>query len=235
MATSRRKPNQQSEPITPQEIIANEPIVKETTDVSSESSIDAEGERTPIDITDALFTKAESIAALESAELDRAMESPIPAQQSAKEILEKAGIEPAAGTITTADVAQVISDLKKAEGPTEFQVIHTATGDVQTVVRPAPTEEEKILSFLDGKTGFVRINELLKSIYGVPSFNVPAQWLQQGESRRLKGVLQRLVDAGKIEVKNNAHQTLGNFYYGEDTKQKHRNLNDTIIEAATKK
>jgi hypothetical protein len=99
---------------------------------------------------------------------------------------------------------------------------------------PEVSEEEKLLQFLQGKTGWVRINELLKSLYGVPKFTEPAKWLQQGENKRLRGLLQRLIDEGKLTVKDSRHTQLGKFYYNDDNVQQHYNIHNTVIEAAPK-
>lgn len=93
--------------------------------------------------------------------------------------------------------------------------------------------EEKIVAFLEGKTGFVKINDFIKSLYPLPKFNEPAQWLQQGVNRQLKNMLTNMQTEGKITVRDNRHILLGSAYYPDSTtlKTHYHNLNSVIIEA----
>lgn len=93
------------------------------------------------------------------------------------------------------------------------------------------SDEEKILNFLDGKSGTVNMNGFLKSLAGVPKMNEPPRWMQQGYSKYLRSLLSKMQTEGKITISNNRHLQLGQFYYeGEQHLQKHYNLNHIQIE-----
>ena len=96
------------------------------------------------------------------------------------------------------------------------------------------TTEEKIISFVTEKSKgeFVRLNEFLKSLYGVPKLGAPMPYLLQQESKKLKLMLSQMVANGQLQVKNNDHLKLGkNYYEGEEQFQKHYNINNLILEA----
>lgn len=73
--------------------------------------------------------------------------------------------------------------------------------------------EERILSFVEDKSGDVKLNDFLKSLYGVPKPNVQAEWQTIGASKGLKSILSSLVDSGKLSIHNNAHLQLGKPYH----------------------
>lgn len=94
------------------------------------------------------------------------------------------------------------------------------------------SKEEKIINFLESRgDGEFVINDFLKSLYPTPTYNMPAEYLRQGESKALKGLLTKMQAEGKISFVDNSYQKLGQFYYeGGDTQTKHYNiLNVKII------
>lgn len=94
------------------------------------------------------------------------------------------------------------------------------------------SKEEKIINFLESRgDGEFVINDFLKSLYPIPTYNMPAEYLRQGESKALKGLLTKMQAEGKISFVDNSYQKLGQFYYeGGDTQTKHYNiLNVKII------
>lgn len=94
------------------------------------------------------------------------------------------------------------------------------------------SKEEKIINFLESRgDGEFVINDFLKSLYPTPTYNMPAEYLRQGESKALKGLLTKMQAEGKIAFVDNSYQKLGQFYYeGGDTQTKHYNiLNVKII------
>ena len=60
-----------------------------------------------------------------------------------------------------------------------------------------PTEQ-KILNYLEGKEGEVRINDFLKSLYGVSKFNEPPMWQNQGVSKEMKNILSNIHNSSVI-------------------------------------
>ena len=94
------------------------------------------------------------------------------------------------------------------------------------------SKEERIINFLESRgDGEFVINDFLKSLYPVTTYNMPAEYLRQGESKALKGLLTKMQAEGKISFVDNSYQKLGQFYYeGGDTQTKHYNiLNVKII------
>lgn len=75
--------------------------------------------------------------------------------------------------------------------------------------------EEKIVAFLDSREGSdIKLNDFLKSLFGVPKFNEPPNWLSQGASKQLRVLLGDMQTKGLISISNNMHTKLGTFYYG---------------------
>lgn len=93
------------------------------------------------------------------------------------------------------------------------------------------TEEEKILSFIDSRSsGEIKLNPFLKSLYPLPSLAEPAKYLQMGESRRLRGLLDKMQSEGKIKLADDRYKSLGDGYYvGVEHKLAHYNLEDVEI------
>lgn len=95
------------------------------------------------------------------------------------------------------------------------------------------SKEEKIINFLESRgDGEFVINDFLKSLYPIPTYNMPAEYLRQGESKALKGLLTKMQAEGKIAFVDNSYQKLGQFYYeGGDTQTKHYNILNVKIVA----
>lgn len=90
--------------------------------------------------------------------------------------------------------------------------------------------EQKITNYLNDKEGELRINDFLKSLFGLPKFNEPAQWLLQGNSKYLRSVLEGMQTKGDITIKDNRHRMLGQSHYEPITgKQLHHTLNTVDI------
>jgi hypothetical protein len=108
--------------------------------------------------------------------------------------------------------------------PTQPQIIIFSGSKQTTVEVPelvGETFEERLLNFA-GK-GTKVISDFLRI-----EFKGKAK--QQVVNKTLKGKLQGLVDAGKIEVTGNAHQVLGKFYYDETPGTKYKTMLNTKIE-----
>jgi len=91
--------------------------------------------------------------------------------------------------------------------------------------------EEKVLKFIESRDGEIKMNDFLKSLFGVPKFGEPAVWLSQATSKELRGVLAKLNNEGRINIISNAHMNLGTFYYPDTTtgKTAYHNLNTVSI------
>lgn len=91
----------------------------------------------------------------------------------------------------------------------------------------------RIEAFVDdrGLNGYIRLNDFLKSLYGVPAFNTPPKWTSQAAMKELGGILESMQQNNKLVINNNMHKLLGKTYYsGEDYRQSHHNLDTITIE-----
>jgi hypothetical protein len=84
---------------------------------------------------------------------------------------------------------------------------------------------DKILSFLGMSADFVKINDLLK-------MELKQTVGMQHVNKQLRGQLQKLVDDGKIVVKDDKHKVLGAcFYISNDPHTQFRSALNVQIEA----
>lgn len=170
----------------------------------------------------------------------------LPVEPIAETTIEEpmAGDEPP--SVTLEEVKEVEKDVVKEVMPEpKKEVVFTLQPEViETIFKGEPQPykiieneelsiEQKITNYLNDKEGELKINDFLKSLFGLPKFNEPAQWLLQGNSKYLRSVLEGMQAKGEIKIKNNAHRLLGQFYYPDSTTgiQKHHNLNtvDVVI------
>lgn len=93
--------------------------------------------------------------------------------------------------------------------------------------------EQKIINFIESRDGGeIRMNDFLKSLYGVPKFGQPPLWMDKGELKRLRLLLDKLQNEGHFTFTSNAYLKLGQFYHaGDDQKTNHHNLNTLQIVA----
>lgn len=94
------------------------------------------------------------------------------------------------------------------------------------------TMEQKIVRFLESRIGgFVRINDFIKSLYPIPRMNEMPVYVNQGESKRLKGMLEKMKSDGTIKIEADSHLRLGSFYYpdGQTLKTHYHNINTIEI------
>jgi len=108
--------------------------------------------------------------------------------------------------------------------PSQPKIIIFSGGQQTAVVPPkfeGETFEERLLNFA-GK-GTKVINDFLR-------IEFKNGLKLQVVNKTLKGKLQKLVDAKKIEVTGNAHQMLGKFYYDDTIGTKYHTMQNTKIE-----
>ena len=136
---------------------------------------------------------------------------------------------PDESTVEKAPTEPVVEETKVEEPVVEKKE------EKPVVVTPVPeTElsmEQKILNFLEDKTGEVRMNDFLKSLFGVPMYNEPPKWANQGASKLMRSTLQNLVQNHSVSILNDLHMRLGTFYYPDSTtgKTEYHNLNTVSI------
>jgi len=96
------------------------------------------------------------------------------------------------------------------------------------------TEEQKIVDYVaNSHSETVELSPILRSLYPVVSFAEPAKYLHQMESKRIKGLLDKMKNEGLLKLTNDSYLKLGGNYYGNDTKTKHWNI-DTVKIVAIK-
>ena len=136
------------------------------------------------------------------------------------------GDEPPSVTLEEVKEVEKVEE-KKVEVPEPIKVVEP----VKQVFDDSLTFEQKIENFLSDKEGYVRANDFLKSLFGIPKFNEPPKWLIQGNSKLLKATLEKMVANSDIVIRDNQHRLLGQPYYPNSTtgKQEHRNLNNVEI------
>lgn len=135
------------------------------------------------------------------------------------EIVEEQIIEETPTSITKPVVEEIIPEPVKEE-PAPL-VVNTEEKSM----------EEKIVEFLDSREGDVKMNDFLKSLYPVPQFNHPPKYLEQGTSKYLKMILEKMQSEGKITIVNNLHRRLGEHWYDQDGRTQRYNLSTMQIVA----
>ncbi len=108
-------------------------------------------------------------------------------------------------------------------------------------VAPSPafseekTEQQRILDYIaNSHSDKVDLAPLLKSLYPLPSYSEPAIYLQQGESKRLRGVLIDMAAKGEVVFEDETYLKLGkNHWLDADAKTKSWNI-DTLKIVAKK-
>ncbi len=104
-----------------------------------------------------------------------------------------------------------------------------------TVTYEEKTEQQRILDYISNShSDKVDLAPLLKSLYPLPSYSEPAIYLQQGESKRLRGVLIDMAAKGEVVFEDETYLKLGkNHWLDADAKTKSWNI-DTLKIVAKK-
>lgn len=94
------------------------------------------------------------------------------------------------------------------------------------------SSEERIEAFIEDKKDWVKLNDFLKALYPIPRFNEPPVYLDKGEMKRMRILLDNMQSHGKLQIKDNGHGKLGNHYYeGEQQYAKFWHIGNLTIEA----
>ena len=102
--------------------------------------------------------------------------------------------------------------------------------DLTTEKEDDLTIEQKVVKFVSDKTGLIRLNEFLKSVYNpVPTFNQTP--MDVVTLRNISGVIENIRNTGLFEVVNDTHKQLGKTFYPDSKTMiaKNYDLNDIII------
>ena len=177
----------------------------------------------------------------------------------AKKTQEMAPIEPEVTDIITSEETNtvdtskeaVIEETAAADTPEEAPVVEEVTTPVEEekevtlvapIVQPAIVElsnkelpvPDRILAYLKNRpaTGFIKLNDFLKSLFPLPAVAAPPLWTVQHENKILKVILDKMQTDGLIVINNNQHKKLATHYYdGDDPVTRYWNIGNTIIEA----
>lgn len=135
-------------------------------------------------------------------------------------VVEEPVFEVKESTITKEDINEMTEQIKEARKQTNEEIQEELSMD------------QKIVQFVDSMDSDVKLNDFLKSLFPIKS-NEPPRWQLQGNSRKLRGLLEDMVNKGQIVILNNTHRRLGDCYYPDNTtgKAEHYNLNTMPIVA----
>ena len=174
-----------------------------------------------------------------------------PKKATTKEVIEETKVElPVEPIVETPVEEPKLGDVPPSVTLEEVkEVVHESIIEekvepiVEKVVAPEPIKEtvvaeelpmdKKILDYLETKSGEVRLNDFLKSLFPLPKFGEPPVWNLQGSSKTLRGLLEGMVASNSIAIVDNKHRLLGQPYYPDTTtgKQHHHNLNTVVVTA----
>ncbi len=102
--------------------------------------------------------------------------------------------------------------------------------NIEAVYKEEPTKEQKIINYIAGsKTQNVDLVPLLKSLYPIATHTDSATYRNQGEAKRLRILLEKMVGEGQITMLDDGYQKLGRHFYGEDTKTQFHTLDSVKI------
>jgi len=120
-------------------------------------------------------------------------------------------------------VTKVIPDDKEVVVSVPIEVLNSAAAQEHPPIKIIGKDismEQLIIDFLNGRTGEIKMNDFLKSLFPIPAFGAPPTWNNQGASKLLKNTLDGMVREGKIKIKNDMHRRLATFYYPDNNSGK---------------
>jgi len=139
-----------------------------------------------------------------------------PETAEVKEISQEAEIK--------SETAEVI--IEKIELPDKKE---SAAPVYNAAMDPKKSHKERILAFLDGKSGFVKLNDFLKSLFGLPTPGVPPVYTQQAVMKKLKLDLLELEAERKVVFKDEHFKRLGKHHFPDQSTGRTHYFNITNI------
>jgi len=135
----------------------------------------------------------------------------------------------------TINTEQPLTVTKEVSELTEdFVTINT---DVD-VVKEMPekkelSSEEKIMKYVeDAHSNSVDLVPVIKSLYPLPTMSMPAEYLLQNESKKIKFLLECMVKGGKLTLLDDTYLFLGKPYWQDGSaKTSHHTINSLKIYA----
>lgn len=156
------------------------------------------------------------------------MAKAIKAKKTEETLVEEVVIAtPNTPTVTEPEVLEeVVPEPKKEEVPVFVApIVKEVKADSELSM------EDNIIKFVEeNPLNRFKLNEFLKSLYGVPKWNEPAKWDNQREGKVLAALLDKLQKQGYFNVESGKHLLLGKSYYTvPDQRQMHHTLNTVEI------
>ena len=144
----------------------------------------------------------------------------------------EAGDTPPSVTLDeVADVKEEANDLVVKVNP---EPVSEFKGTVDYKVSEELSNEQKLLNFLESREVLeIKLNDFLKSLYGVPKFGEPSLALTQASSKEIRNMLDKINNGGEYKIVNDLHKRLATFYYPdtETMKTEWHNINSIPLVA----
>jgi len=85
---------------------------------------------------------------------------------------------------------------------------------------PTKSHRERIVAYLSSRKGTVRLNDFLKSLYGIPQPGHPVPYTSQPVMKKLKHDLKALQEKGSVKFANDSFERLGKAHFPDQNSGK---------------
>ena len=85
---------------------------------------------------------------------------------------------------------------------------------------PTKSHQERIVAYLSSRKGTVRLNDFLKSLYGIPQPGHPVPYTSQPVMKKLKHDLKALQEKGSVKFANDSFERLGKAHFPDQNSGK---------------
>lgn len=137
-------------------------------------------------------------------------------------------------SVTLDEVADVKEEANNLVVKVNPEPVSEFKGTVDYKVSEELSNEQKLLNFLESREVVeIKLNDFLKSLYGVPKFGEPSLALTQASSKEIRNMLDKINNGGEYKIVNDLHKRLATFYYPdtETMKTEWHNINSIPLVA----
>lgn len=137
-------------------------------------------------------------------------------------------------SVTLDEVADVKEEANNLVVKVNPEPVSEFKGTVDYKVSEELSNEQKLLNFLESREVVeIKLNDFLKSLYGVPKFGEPSLALTQSSSKEIRNMLDKINNGGEYKIVNDLHKRLATFYYPdtETMKTEWHNINSIPLVA----
>lgn len=137
-------------------------------------------------------------------------------------------------SVTLDEVADVKEEANNLVVKVNPEPVSEFKGTVDYKVSEELSNEQKLLNFLESREVLeIKLNDFLKSLYGVPKFGEPSLALTQASSKEIRNMLDKINNGGEYKIVNDLHKRLATFYYPdtETMKTEWHNINSIPLVA----